>query len=138
MGAPVGKILCRLVIERNTGDASSRWLVSGWQRAREVHTMNTPRPRGSRRFAIGLLAFVMVVSGLGSAFIPSSARIAHAKNGDVLGDTLILAGPGGQYGILTVAPAGSVVSVDGDPVDGYYPVTFEGISGWTAVGLIQV
>jgi hypothetical protein len=31
-----------------------------------------------------------------------------------------------------------VMSVDGDPVDGYYPVTYDGISGWTAVGLLQV
>jgi hypothetical protein len=30
------------------------------------------------------------------------------------------------------------MSVDGDPVDGYYPVTYDGISGWTAVGLLQV
>ena len=30
------------------------------------------------------------------------------------------------------------MSVDGDPVDGYYPVTFQGVSGWTATGLVQV
>jgi hypothetical protein len=30
------------------------------------------------------------------------------------------------------------MSVDGDPVDGFYPVTFDGISGWTATGLLQV
>ena len=61
-----------------------------------------------------------------------------ARDGLAVGDTLILAGPGGQYGILTVAPSGAVMSVDGDPVDGYYPVTFEGISGWTAIGLLQI
>ncbi len=100
--------------------------------------MQTPRSRGSRRFALAFLAFVLVVSGLGSALLPSPDRIALARDGVALGESLILAGPGGQYGILTAAPAGAVMSVDGDPVDGYYPVTYEGISGWAAVGLLQV
>jgi hypothetical protein len=100
--------------------------------------MCTPRSRGARRSAIVLLALVLTISGFGSALLPSADRIALARDGTALGDTLILAGPGGQYGILTVAPGGSVMSVDGDPVDGYYPVTFEGVSGWTATGLLQV
>jgi hypothetical protein len=100
--------------------------------------LQTPRPRGARRTAFAFLALVMIVSGFSSAVIPSPDRVALAKDGYALGDTLILAGPGGQYGILTVAPSGSVISVDGDPVDGYYPVTFDGVSGWTATGLVQV
>src|ERR687894_240448 len=102
--------------------------------------MQTPRSRGPRRFirVVTFLAVVMIVSGLGSAFLPSMDRVALAQDGQALGDTLILAGPGGQYGILTVAPAGATMSVDGDPVDGYYPVTYDGISGWTAIGLLQV
>ncbi|MBA2597766.1 MAG: transglycosylase SLT domain-containing protein [Chloroflexia bacterium] len=99
--------------------------------------VHTPRTRGSRRVVFALLALVMVASGLGSAFIPSPNRIALARDGVALGETLILAGPGGQYGILTAAPAGASMSIDGDPVDGYYPVTYQGISGWTAVGLLQ-
>src|SRR5215217_5082327 len=100
--------------------------------------MQSPRSRGRHRIAIAFLAVVMIVSGLGSAFLPSMDRVALAQDGQALGDTLILAGPGGQYGILTVAPTGAVMSVDGDPVDGYYPVTYDGISGWTSVGLLQV
>jgi hypothetical protein len=100
--------------------------------------MATLAPRGSRRPAIVLLALAMAVSTFGSAFLPSANRIALAADGAALGDALILAGPGGQYGILTVAPAGSTMSVDGDPVDGYYPVTFDGVSGWTATGLVEV
>jgi hypothetical protein len=98
----------------------------------------TPRFCGSRRVAIAVLAVVTVFSGLGSAFMPSPDRVALAQDGFAVGETLILAGPGGQYGILTVAPGGAVMSVDGDPVDGYYPVTYDGISGWTAIGLLQV
>jgi hypothetical protein len=100
--------------------------------------MQSPRSRGRHRIAIAFLAVVMIVSGLGSAFLPSMDRVALARDGQALGDTLILAGPGGQYGILTVAPTGAVMSVDGDPVDGYYQVTYDGISGWTSIGLLQV
>src|SRR5215210_1960695 len=102
--------------------------------------MQTPRFRGPHRLfrIVAFLAIVTIVSGLGSALLPSGDRIALARDGQAIGDTLILAGPGGQYGILTVAPAGTTMSVDGDPVDGYYPVTYDGISGWTATGLLQV
>jgi hypothetical protein len=102
--------------------------------------MQTPRSRGPRDVfrVVAFLVVVFSVSGLGSAFLPSADRIALAQDGQTLGETMILAGPGGQYGILTVAPAGATMSVDGDPVDGYYPVTYEGISGWTAIGLLQV
>ena len=100
--------------------------------------MFTLAPRGHGRTTVALLAIAMVLSAFGSAFIPSPNRIALADDGLALGDTVILAGPGGQYGILTVAPAGATMSVDGDPVDGYYPVTFEGVAGWTAVGMLQV
>ena len=100
--------------------------------------MLIPQPRGSRRLAVALVALTVIVSGLGSAMIPASDRVALAREAIAVGDTLILAGPGGQYGILTVAPAGATVSVDGDAVDGYYPVSYDGISGWTAVGLLQV
>ena len=72
------------------------------------------------------------------SFCHRSDRVALAQEGQALGDTLILAGPGGQYGILTVAPSGAVMSVDGDPVDGYCPVTYDGVSGWTSAGLLQV
>src|SRR5918997_84916 len=102
--------------------------------------MQTPRSSGPRRFfrVVTFFAVVTIVSGLGSAFLPSVDRVALARDGQALGDTVILAGPGGEYGILTVAPAGTVMSVEGDPVDGYYPVTFDGISGWTSTGLLQV
>lgn len=102
--------------------------------------MHTPRSRGPRQIlrVAAFLVVVVSVSGLGSALLPSADRVALARDGQALGDTLILAGPGGQYGILTTAPAGAAMSVDGDPVDGYYPVTYGGISGWTAVGLLQV
>lgn len=100
--------------------------------------MSTPRPRGARRLALACLVSVLIVSGMSATFLPSFQQIALAKNADALGETLILAGPGGQYGILTAAPAGARMSIDGDPVDGYYPVTYEGVSGWAPEGMLAI
>ena len=135
-----GRIHHRSVEERLFGSATTRGFASGWGWVREVHTMllQTPRSRGPRRIALALVALTVLFSGLGSAFIPSAERIALAKTGVAVGETLILAGPGGDFGILTAAPVGAEMSVDGDPVDGYYPVTYQGVSGWAAIGLIQV
>src|SRR4051812_27367787 len=90
-------------------------VVSGWRGMREVDAMLTPRPRGTRRSFV-LFSLSIAGSLLCSTLLPSAERIALAKDGYALGDTLILAGPGGQYGILSVAPSGSALSVDGDPV----------------------
>jgi len=104
---------------------------------REENTMSTPCARGGRSLAAGFLALSLMVSAFGAAFL-LPAGVALAEDGVALGDTLILDGPGGQYGILTVAPAGSPLSVDGEPVDGYYPVSYNGVGGWTATGLVEV
>ena len=100
--------------------------------------MQSPRSRGSRRLAWTWLhvAFVVLIAGASAATMPALQQAAFAKNADVLGESIILAGPGGQYGILTVAPAGATVSIDGDPVDGYYPVTYNGVSGWAPEGML--
>lgn len=104
---------------------------------REVITMSTPYTRGGRSLAAGFLVLSLLVSAF-SAAVLVPAGVALAEDGVALGDTLILDGPGGQYGIVTVAPAGSVMSVDGEPVEGYYPVTYDGIGGWTATGMLEV
>jgi hypothetical protein len=84
-----------------------------------------------------LFALVTIVSTLTASFMPAPGRLALAKNVDALGDTLILAGPGGDYGILTVAPAGSSLAIQGDAVDGYVPVNFNGVDGWAPQGLLS-
>jgi hypothetical protein len=60
--------------------------------------MQSPRSHGPRRVlrVVAFLAVVSIISGLGSAFLPSADRVAMARDGQALGDTLILAGPGGQ------------------------------------------
>ena len=140
MGAPAGKIHHRSVSERQVGTIAPRRLrrPSGDGRGKVTCSPRDPAAPAASSGSSPFSRLSSIVSGLGSAFLPSVDRVALAQDGQALGDTLILAGPGGQYGILTVAPAGAVMSVDGDPVDGYYPVTYDGISGWTATGLLQV
>lgn len=104
---------------------------------REESTMSTPCARGGRSLAAGVLALSLLVSAFSAAFL-LPAGIALADDAVAIGDTLILDGPGGQYGILTVAPAGAALSVDGEPVDGYYPVSYDGVGGWTATGLVEI
>jgi hypothetical protein len=99
--------------------------------------MSTPFARGGRSLAAGFLALSLLFSAFSATFLVP-AGVALAEEGVAIGDTLILDGPGGQYGILTVAPAGSALSVDGEPIDGYYPVSYNGVGGWTAVGLVEV
>lgn len=139
MGVPAAQYIASLVDHGMLDiEAALSCLVIGERATREATTMLTTAPRGARRFTVGLLTVAMLISGLGAAFLPSAGRIALAEEGVALGDALILAGPGGQYGILTVAPTGTSMSVDGEAVDGYYPVTFDGIGGWTATGLVEV
>src|SRR5688572_20248561 len=100
--------------------------------------LQPPRPRGPRRVALALFALTLVLSGFGSAYIPSPDRAALAKSGVAVGGTLLLAGAVGGFGSLAAVASGGELSVDGDPVDGYYPITYQGISGWAAIGVIQV
>ena len=41
-------------------------------------------------------------------------------------------GPGTNYGVLVVMPANVGVSVMGEPVNGFYPLTFHGTKGWAS------
>ena len=41
-------------------------------------------------------------------------------------------GPGTNHGVLVVMPGGAGVSVMGDPVNGFYPLTFHGTKGWAS------
>src|SRR4028118_988057 len=66
---------------------------------REENIMSTPYARG-RSLAAGFLALSLLVSAFSAAFLLPAGG-ALADGGVAVGDTLILDGPGGQYGILT-------------------------------------
>jgi len=94
---------------------------------------------GSVRHGGGLtlLIGVLLVTGLSAAVLPLP-QSALAATATASGDLTVFAGPGEAYDPLTYAPAGAVLSVDGDPIDGFYPVTFDGVSGWAATWLVAV
>src|SRR5690606_37907958 len=97
------------------------------ERERYVPTL---LPRGRRLAATplisALLAGVVASGGRGMLAVhpaPVSAETATA-------DVSILAGPGWEYEVLGAAPAGGWMSVDGEAVNGFVPVTPQGVSGW--------
>lgn len=51
-------------------------------------------------------------------------------------DAQILSAPDATSGVLQVIPAGTLFSIDGDAVNGFLPVTANGVSGWIAADLL--
>lgn len=51
-------------------------------------------------------------------------------------DASLRAAPDHGADVLVALPPGAGVSVDGDPVDGFLPVTVDGVSGWIAAELL--
>ncbi|MDQ3696231.1 MAG: transglycosylase SLT domain-containing protein [Chloroflexota bacterium] len=82
-----------------------------------------------------LVMLSALISGLVSvlAFPPPLAAAAPATTNS---DVNLRAGPGESFDILTVVPAGGAVSVDGDAVDGFSPVTYNGMNGWVSVSFL--
>ena len=90
-----------------------------------------------RRGGLAVLVGVLAVTGLGATVL-ATPRVALAATATATQDLTIFAGPGETYDALTYAPAGSSLSVDGEAVDGFYPVTYEGVSGWAATWTVAV
>ena len=79
----------------------------------------------------------MLVTAVGAAVLPAP-RVVRAATATALQDLTVYAGPGMEYEALTYAPAGASLSVDGDAVNDFYPVTYDGISGWAATWAVAV
>ncbi|HEU5424567.1 MAG TPA: SH3 domain-containing protein [Nitrolancea sp.] len=82
------------------------------------------------RYAIGLLPVgFMILSLVGTLFLsaPPAALAASVTTTD---DLNLRAGPSLNDRVLTVMPAGSAVAVTGDPQNGFYPLSYHGLSGW--------
>ena len=90
-----------------------------------------------RRGGLAVLVGVLAVAGLGATVL-ATPRVALAATATATQDLTIFAGPGETYDALTYAPAGSSLSVDGEAVDDFYPVTYEGVSGWAATWTVAV
>jgi len=75
---------------------------------------------------ITVVTLLMLVIG-GVTLMPSAARAASTET---LDDLNLRANPALNAEILDVMPAGSSVEVIGDPENGFYPVSFEGQTGY--------
>lgn len=84
-------------------------------------------------------------AGAGVPGPPSEAPAPNpnAPGGVVIGDTVVgtmsttiglnlRQGPGANYNVVLVMPGGVSIDVMGDPVNGFYPLTFHGTKGWAS------
>ena len=99
--------------------------------------MADPRTRkpGRATSRLASLGFTLTV-GISSVAGGLLALPHRASAETAAWDTAIVAGPGYDYETLAVAPAGEWVSVDGEAVDGFVPVTYGGVSGWAEAGAV--
>jgi uncharacterized protein YraI len=86
-----------------------------------------------RLTVITLVAVLLagVVSAIG---LPINS--AAAAPGSASSDVNLRSGPGEGYEVLTVVPGGASLSVDGDAVDGFFPATYNGVSGWISASYV--
>jgi len=73
---------------------------------------------------------ILIVSGMaGALLVPAAPTLAAPVANQ---DLAIYAGPGAEFDAIAYASAGAPISVDGDAVNGFFPVTYNGVSGWAA------
>src|SRR5215213_721898 len=85
-------------------------------------------PPMSRSISVCLRAVVALVALLGT-FVWSPAPV-RAATGTLGVETPLHDSPGPGAPVVALLPEGTVVSIDGPPVDGFYPVTAGDLSGW--------
>src|SRR5215207_8919598 len=85
-------------------------------------------PPMSRSISVCLRAVVALVALFGTSL--SGLGPALAATGMLNMETPLHESPGPGAAVVALLPEGTVVSIDGPPVDGFYPVTTEGLSGW--------
>src|SRR5215213_1073326 len=85
-------------------------------------------PPMSRSISVCLRAVVALVALFGTSL--SSPGPALAATGMLNMETPLHESPGPGAPVISLLPEGTVVSIDGPPVDGFYPVTAGDLSGW--------
>lgn len=90
--------------------------------------------RASAGFGLALTCLVIATGVLSAVAWPSASALAAEATTNA--DVNLRSGPGETYEVLSVVPTGGVISVDGDAVDGFAPVTYNGVSGWMSVGFV--
>ena len=87
------------------------------------------RWRGGLAWPLPFVAMLLIAAVGGAVMVPARPALAAPVASQ---DLTIYAGPGTEFEALSFAPAGSAISVDGDLVDGFFPVSYNGVSGWAA------
>jgi uncharacterized protein YraI len=82
----------------------------------------------SRSISVCLRAVVALVALLGTSL--SSPAPVLAATGMLNLETPLQESPAHEAPLIALLPEGAVVSIDGPPVDGFYPVTAGDLSGW--------
>ena len=68
---------------------------------------------------------------------PPIAVAAIGEPATATTDLNLRAGPSVDAAVLLVMPAGSVVTLAGDPSNGYVPVSYNGLAGWAATAYLS-
>lgn len=109
-------------------------LTSGPDALPSARMSKRPPTRNRLYRAIAIVTtFAMLFGGL--LLMPTQAIAASAVATDYVN---LRSEPSLQAGVLTVIPSGATVSVDGDPENGFYPVTWNGTSGYSSVDYISI
>ncbi len=82
----------------------------------------------SRSISVCLRAVVALVALFGTSL--SSPALMLAATGMVSMETPLQESPAHEAPLIALLSEGTVVSIDGPPVDGFYPVTAGDLSGW--------
>ncbi len=82
----------------------------------------------SRFISVCLRAVMALVALLGT--LVSSPGPALAATGTLSMESALQESPAHEAPLLALLPEGTVVSIDGPPIDGFYPVTAGDLSGW--------
>ncbi|MGH2615171.1 MAG: SH3 domain-containing protein [Thermomicrobiales bacterium] len=79
-------------------------------------------------FSVCLCAVVAFVALTGARLLDPAPVLA--ASGTLTMETPLHESPAHGAAVLALLPEGTVVSIDGPPVDGFYPVSTDGLSGW--------
>jgi hypothetical protein len=87
------------------------------------------------KFVLAWGCVCAVVLFLGVSLQPAAVFAATAT---VSVDAALLDAASPDAAVLTTLPWGTAVSIDGEPIEGYYPVSVEGLSGWLPGEVLEI
>lgn len=86
------------------------------------------------RLTVITLVAVLFAGTVSASGLPVNSAVAAP--GSASSDVNLRTGPGEGYDVLAVVPAGAALSVDGEAVDGYFPASYNGVSGWISASYV--